>query len=314
MSSEEDQVYPRPLVEFCGPMPGDRVERVIEGMGKEGVAARSLVERGLAPPELATGLTLALLSVQPRQPSADGAPRASAVSGGVWVREQLTVHAPVPIDAPLVISGAALARFARKGRRYAVSSSETRDARGRLLAENRTTGLELYRADPDLADFYEGVPESELPAPGPDSASAAANPCVDRIRTARGGDVLTGAPVEMSLRRLQDRDGPVPANPIHSDPEAARRAGLDVPIAGGAHVLAFVQEVLLQAWGDEALYHGAHLDVRWKAPVRAGMTMEPRAEVIAVSSEAIELALEARCGDLTAMTARVVIPLPVSVR
>lgn len=302
--------YPRSLVPVEGPIPRDRVERVLHGMGKEGVASRALVERGLAPPELATGLTLALLQGQPRRPASGGAPRPSAVAGGVWVREQLVVHAPLPLDETLVITGAALRRFARKGRRYATTASETRDARGRLLASNCTTGLELYRADPDLADFAEGVPEAELPEPRPDRDAAAANPCAERIRAVSPGDVLAGEPVEISLRRLKDRDGPEPSNPIHSDPEAARRAGLDVPIAGGAHVLAFLQEVLLAAWGEEALYHGAHVDVRWVSPVRAGTWIRPRAEVIGVDADGVELALEVRCEDVTAMTGRARVPLP----
>ena len=37
------------------------------------------------------------LSGQPRQPRADGAKPKGAVSGGVWVREQVTVHRPVRI-------------------------------------------------------------------------------------------------------------------------------------------------------------------------------------------------------------------------
>jgi hypothetical protein len=279
-------------------------------MGAEGVAARALVERGLAPPELLTGLTLALIHEQPRRAAADGARRPSAVAGGVWVREELTVHAPPPLDEPLVISGAALRRFARGGRIYAVSASQTRDARGRLLASNCTTGLERYRRDPGLADFAEGVPEAEVPVAGPDRAAAAANPCLDALRALQAGDVLAGAPVEITLERLRDRDGPTPENPIHSDAAAARAAGLDVPIAGGAHVLAFLQEVLLQAWGDEALYHGAELDVRWVAPVRAGTKILPRAEVTRASPEGVELALEVRCDGARALEGRARVPLP----
>jgi len=306
----EATAWPRTLSPVEGPAPRDRVERMLSGMGKEGAAARALVERGLAPPELPTGLTLALLQGQPRRAAADGAPRPSAVAGGVWVREQLTVHAPVPLDETLVTSGAALRRFARGGRVYAVSASQTRDARGRLLASNCTTGLERYRRDPGLADFVEGAPESEVPVAGPDRAAAAESPCLDVIRALRTGDVLVGAPIEITLERLRDRDGPEPANPIHSDPAAARAAGLDVPIAGGAHVLAFLQEVLLQEWGDEALYHGAQLDVRWVAPVRAGARIMPRAQVTRTSAKEVELALEVLCEGTAALVGRARLPLP----
>jgi hypothetical protein len=302
--------YPRLLAAVEGPIPRDRVERVLAGMGDEGRASRALAARGFAPPELATGLTLALLQGQPRRPRSDGATPPGAVAGRVWVRERFTLHAPLPLDAPLVMTGATLRRYARKGRVYTTTASQTCDASGRLLAANQTTGLERYRPDPARGDFDEGVAEAQLTAPAPDPEAARRNPCVEAIRALRPGDLLVGAPVEISLERLRARDGPVPSNPIHSDPEAARAAGLDVPIAGGAHVLAFVQELLLGAWGDEALFHGAHLDVRWTAPVRAGTTLVPRAEVMNASPGEVVVALEARCQGVAAMVARLLLPLP----
>ena len=209
-----------------------------------------------------------------------------------------------------MISGASLRRFVRKGRCYTVTSSQTRDGSGRLIASNCTTGLERYRPDPDRPDSEEGIPEEAVSITGPDPAAAAENPCAHLLRSLRMGDVISGPAVDISMQRLRDRDGPEPANPIHSDPEAARRAGLEVPIAGGAHVLSFLQEVLLQAWGDRALYHGAHLDVRWISPVRAGTSIVPRAEVIVIGPEQVELALEVRCNGSPAMLGRAIVPLP----
>jgi acyl dehydratase len=298
--------YPRELALVEGPIPPDRVERVLAGMGKEGVASQQLVQLGFAPPELPTGLTLALLSGQlpERAPGQPG-----AVAGGVWVREQWTVHAPVPLGTSLSISGSSLRRFVKRGREYSVTSSETRDASGRLLVANLTTGLLRYRADPDRSDEEEGVQDSELPTPSPDAAGAGSNPSLEALRALRVGDTLQGQAIDMSLARLQARDGPEPANPIHSDPEAARRAGLDVPIAGGAHVVAFLQEALLQAWGVEALYHGALLDARWISPVRAGSQIVPRAQVVTAEPGRVELDFEVRCADTAACVGHIAIPL-----
>ena len=91
--------------------------------------------------------------------------------------------------------------------------------------------------------------------------------------------------------------------------DALRRAGLDVPIAGGAHVLAFAQELVLQAWGIEALYHGAHVDVRFKAPVRAGARLVPRIEVTAVEGHLLTLGFELRSDDVRAAEGQIAIPL-----
>ncbi len=300
-----ERSYPRELAVVEGPIPRDRVERVLAGMGKEGRASRALVVRGQAPPELPTGLTLALLQGQPRE---SGDRRPGAVSGGVWVREQFTVHAPVPLGEPLSISGASLRRFARKGRQYAVTRSETRDASGRLIASNLTTGLEHYRADAG-ADSEEGVAGNEIAPPGPDAAGALTNPALDVLRARRVGERLEGEAVEMSIERLRDRDGPDPANPIHSDLEAARRAGLEVPIAGGAHVLAFVQEIMLQAWGLEALSHGTCIDARWISPVRAGARIVPAAQVTGTGADLLEVSFELRCNGSAACVGRIAIPV-----
>lgn len=297
--------YPRELDAVEAPIPADRVERVLAGMGKQGTAARALAERGQAPPELATGLTLALLQGQPRTP---GDRRPGAVAGGVWVREQFIHRAPLPLGEPLSISGAALRRFARKGRQYTVTRSETRDAAGRLLLSNLTTGLERYRADAG-ADTEEGLRADEIVAPAPDAASGGRNPSLELLRARRAGERIVGASVAMSIERLRDRDGPDPANPIHSDPEAARRAGLDVPIAGGAHVLAFAQELVLQAWGLEALSHGACTDARWISPVRAGTRIVASVEVSDASASLLELGFEVRCDGTPACVGRIAIPL-----
>ena len=302
------RTWPRALATVEEAIPADRVERVLAGMGKQGPASHALVERGFAPPELPTGFTLALLQGQPRHPGA--APGEGAVAGGVWVREQWTLHAPVPLGIRLTLSGESLRSYVRRGREYTVTRSETRDASGRLLVSNLTTGLQRYRADPDREDAEEGLAESALPVPEPDPAAAASNPSQDALRALRPGDRVQGEPVDMSLERLQRRDGPVPSNPIHSDPEAARRAGLDVPIAGGAHVVSFLQEILLQAWGIEALFHGAHFDARWVSPVRAGALIVPRARVADVEPGRVELAFEVRCAEETACLGRVVIPVP----
>lgn len=300
-----ERTYPRELERVEGPIPRDRVERVLAGMGKEGRASRALAERRLAPPELPTGFTLALLQGQPRSP---GDKRPGAVAGGVWVREQWTLHAPVPLDEPLVLSGTSLRRFVRKGRQYGVTASETRDASGRLLASNLTTGLERYRADAG-ADAAEGVPEQDVRAPEPDAQGALANPCLEVLRARRPGERLEGERVAMTIERLRDRDGPEPANPIHSDPQAAKQAGLDVPIAGGAHVLAFLQEILLQAWGIESLSHGAHFDARWISPVRAGTSIVPKAEVTRTEEKTIEVRFGIHCESTPACVGRIVIPI-----
>ena len=109
---------------------------------------------------------------------------------------------------------------------------------------------------------------------------------------------------------MEARDTKKPDNPIHSDPELARKAGLSRPIAGGSHVLAFALEPIMAAAGPEALVHGASFDVRWKAPVYADLVIRPVAEVIEAEQDRVTFQLTATLEDgATAMTGTVTVPL-----
>ena len=301
---------PQTLEPVSGPIAPAKLEGAAAGMGDHGPATRRLIEAGLVPPDLICGMTLFLLARQPRQPRATGEKPASGIAGGVWVRERFTIHRPLPQGEVFVVTGRSTGREVRKGRRYGTTSSETVDGQGRPVATNLTTGLLSYRPDPDLADAVEGVPADETPTPGPDRAAAAANPHLDRLRRAAVGDRLGGHPVTVSLAMMAARDTDRPDNPIHSDPEEARKAGLARPIAGGSHVASFAIEALLAEWGPESLSHGANFDLRWKAPTEADAVIIPTATVTSVADGLVIVDLEVTLADgPTAMTGTVVVPV-----
>jgi len=289
MSSE----WPQPLQPVTGPFSPERIDGAADGMGDHGPATRSLVAEGSVPPDLICGMTLFLIARQPPKPrSADAEPGESAskrkgaagVAGGVWVRERFTVHRPVGREHPFVVTGEAVGRHVRKGRRYGTTASRAVDTGGRPVATNLTTGLLSYRPEPGLADQVEGQPADEIPTPGPDHAAARNNPHREALAEVRVGDRLGGDQLTVSLAMMAARDTANPDNPIHSDPEEAKRAGLSRPIAGGSHVLAFAIEPLLAAWGIEALSHGAAFDIRWKAPTEADVAIVASATVASVTA------------------------------
>jgi acyl dehydratase len=293
-------------------------------MGDFGPATRAVTAAGRVPPDLLTGLTLLLLAKQPRtprdntdsdEPNADepnADEKASPIAGGVWVRERYTVHRPLDRNDRFTVTGANTGRHVHKGRRYGTTTSTTIDSAGRLVATNVTTGLLAYEAVDGLADGVEGVPVAETPVPGPDHEAATANPHVDALRAATPGTTLGGSPVVVSLAMMAARDTSSPDNPIHSDLEAARAAGLDRPIAGGSHVLAFAFEPILAELGPEVLFHGAHVDTTWKAPTKADQTIVPTATVTAVDDDLITLDLEVVLdhNGRQAMIGTVQIPVP----
>ncbi|MEM7273782.1 MAG: hypothetical protein AAF547_11930, partial [Actinomycetota bacterium] len=113
-------------------------------MGDHGPVTAALARAGFVVPDLICGMTLFLLARQPRpeRPAgASGRRRASAIDGGVWVREQFTVHRPIERGDPFRIEGTSEGRFVRKGRRYGVNAAVSHDSAGRLVATNLTCGL-----------------------------------------------------------------------------------------------------------------------------------------------------------------------------
>ena len=304
--------WPKPLQAVHGPMRTDKLDGASAGLGAWGRETQALAAEQLVPPDVLTGLTLFILSGQPRSPrKAQAMPGGGGgVAGGVWVRERFTIYRPLQRDDAFSVTGEAIGRHVHKGRRYGTNRSETRNAAGELVARNLTTGLLAYKVDEGLADTLEGEDPNEVAAPAPDWQAARHNPCLAALRKLRTGSVLAAEPVTVGLELMQIRDTKKPDNPIHSDPELARKAGLSKPIAGGSHVLAFVLEVILQAAGRHCLLHGAHFDVRWKAPVYADARIVPQVEVRDARDDRVVFAIAATLDSgATAMTGEVTVPL-----
>lgn len=306
--------WPRPLKEAHGPFPTAKLDGAVDGMGAWGRETAALAAAGRVQPDMLTGLTLFILSSQPKNPERKQRipGGGGGVAGGVWVRERFAIYRPVRRDEAFTIRGEAVGRHVHKGRRYGTNRCETFDTAGNRIAANLTTGLLAYKVDEALADTVEGAVPDDLAAPAPSREAAAANPQPDgRLESLNAGDTFAGAPVTVSLAMMAARDTKKPDNPIHSDPEIARKAGLANPIAGGSHVLAFALEVLMQRIGAMPLLHGASYDIRWKAPVYAESTILPQVTVLETSDDAVVFDLSATLDSgAVAMTGRVTVPMP----
>jgi len=309
--------YPLPLDAVRGPLSPSLAENAVLALGPVARASRELFDEGQVAPDVLAGMTLLLLAGQslrveradsPSTPEREGQGR--GVAGSVWAREHFTVHRPVHVGQTLEVSGAVQRAYARGGRRYSVTLSETRSVSGDLLVSNCTTGLVHYRRDMQLPDSAEGVDEDAIRRPDLDIGVAAENPAIETLRALRVGDEVRGQVTRVGLEQMRARDGGQSRNPIHTDPEAAKKAGLVLPIVGGAHVFAYLQEALMRALGRHALLYGACFDLRWVAQVRAGSRVEPRAVVSAVLEDRVELDLEVGCEGRVAMTGSLAIPLP----
>lgn len=306
--------WPQPLHVVQGPFSEARIDGAAAGMGDHGPAIRDIVAAGLVQPDLVTGMTLFLLARQPRRerpPNTDRPQRATPIAGGVWVREQFTIHRQLARTDQFEITGEATGRYVRKGRRYGTTRSQTRTSSGELAASNLTTGLLEYRAEAGRDDEVQGLPPDDTPAPNVDWGAAANNPHLAAIRSSTVGQRIDGSPLEISAAMMAARATSQPDNPIHSDAEAAKRTGLAKPIAGGNHVLSFALDPLLALWGSESLSHGAKFDVRWRAPVEADVAVLPTATVAEVASDrvVVDLAMTLVDGP-AAMVGTLTVPLP----
>lgn len=302
--------FPRVLVPVDGPFAQAKVDGAAAGMGEYGDATRSLVERGMVQPDLITGMTLALLAKQPRKPRADGEKKASGVAGRVWVREQFTIHRPIDHADAWQVQGESTGTYVKKGRSYSTTASRSQTQDGSRFATNLTTGLFSYVPNPDLADSVQGLPLHDTPSPEPDFEAAAANPHRSELAKAVVGTTYGGDKVLMSLAMMAARDTDNPDNPIHSDIEQAKKAGLAKPIAGGSHVLAFAMEAVMQAFGEQSLLHGAQFDVRWKAPTENDVMIVPSAAVQEVAADRVVFGLKVDlAAGATAMVGTVTVPL-----
>ena len=220
-----EETWPQPLQDVHGPIREVKVRGVAAGMGDAAPLTAQLIERGVLSPDLMCGLTLTLISGQPRTPRMKAEGKASGTDGGVWVREQFTCHRPVSTTESFTITGASTGRYVKRGRRYGTTTSETRSASGELLGTNVTTGLLAYKVEEGLEDEVVGLPFEDTPAPEPDMAAAASNPSRDALRRAQVGDRFGGEEVFVSLAMMAARDTDNPDNPIHSDIEKAKAAG-----------------------------------------------------------------------------------------
>lgn len=290
--------YPVELSATPRCMSSDVVERYVAGLGAYGLASRRLVDEGRVPPQALSGNTIFLAFSH------------FDLAGGIYSREQVTLHRPVCVGETLSVAGEIGSSYVRRGRRFRIMTSETRDAAGILVASSRSTGAASFRGRDDGEEgSWLGRDPEQIRAPAPDLSAAAENPSAERLQGLDPGWRAEGEAVAVTLEMMRAEAGPESRNPIHTDPETALRAGLGRPIAGGPHVLAFVQELLMRELGGESLLWGAHFDVRWLRPVRTGDRVRPMAALSSRNEGLVVLELAAEGEEGTAMVGTATVPV-----
>ena len=286
---------PLPLRPVTQTLDAEVAGRAVGGLGAAARATRRLVESGVVPPQAVTANTV------------DLGFRNYDLVGGIYLREQVTYCRPLLIGETLRIEGEVTATYVRNGRRRRIMSSRSLDERGQVAVISRSTGVVQFQPAHDL-EVDEPEP-SLAPAYPSGGEHARQNPSRERLLQLADNWVVEGMPEEVTLAMMVANAGKADRNPIHTDAQVAERAGLDAPIAGGPHVLSFVQELLMRELGLQVLLYGSHFDVRWISPVRVGSLVRARARLRRkVELEAV-LDLEVHCNDRKAMLGECRIPL-----
>jgi acyl dehydratase len=122
------------------------------------------------------------------------------------------------------------------------------------------------------------------------------------------GQALTGRARQISELHLVDFERVIwerVAN-VHSDPEVAKKVGMERPIASGQNQLAFLHEMLQSRFGD-GWVRGGRISVRWLKPLYLGDVVTPMGSVstVEVQGSRTRVAMEVWCenqdGDRTAI-------------
>lgn len=163
--------------------------------------------------------------------------------------QSIVWHRPIPAQGEITGEGQVIAIY-DKGDKGAVCVTETalRDcATGDLLATVRVTSF--ARADGHCGAPSEGAPEPHR-MPG------------------RTSDFSLNYPTRPDLALIYRLSGDM--NPLHIDPEAAKRAGFDRPILHGLCTYGIACRAVLEAFADWDPARLASLAARFSAPVFPG--------------------------------------------
>ena len=192
--------------------------------------------------------------------SADGVNLADQfwdISSSVHSAQQIEIVELPRIGDTLTVVGHVTEKYVRKGRRYAVSATTTRDEEGRVVGRGETTGVIVYD---EGSDQHEGDvpprPVEEKPT-GPEIGPLVRQMDFEKM-------VLYEPPGELS---------------IHTSDERAREVGLPSAIATGTQFMAYVFDLLYQEYGFESI-RGTRMEARIRLPVFAHDRIETRGWVL----------------------------------
>lgn len=221
--------------------------------------------------------------------AADGvqlADRFFDISQSVHAGQRIEVVRVPRLGERLRVTGQAREKFVKRGRRYVVTDTVTTADDGDVVARGTTTGVVVYA---------EGEPSSDERRPRP------ARSTPPNVLESFGPLVRT-----MTLEKMRLYEPPGELS-IHTDDAFARAAGLPAAIATGTLFMAYLFDLLHQAYGPDSLV-GTELDVRIRLPVFAGERIEATADLVSREGGRLEHAVRTRVERGDAIVGRAWVP------
>lgn len=211
---------------------------------------------------------------------------------GIHQKEEVWLHSPARLDERVVLSGRFVDKYVKRDKGYIVTDAEARSvADGRLLVRHRST--EIARIGPGTQlGTTSSAPGSERRVQG--NWPTGVTP-IERIHR----NVEAGTPVIGGRKDVQQAQMSIFSNvqefwrTIHTDLEAARRAGLPATLAQGLMESLYLSEFGTHLFGASWFTTGWML-TSYLQPVYAGDTLEARGVVVdrRPSAAGVEFELE----------------------
>lgn len=194
---------------------------------------------------------------------------------GLHTQEELWFHNPVFAGEKVTLEGEYVDKYVKRDKGYVVMNAEARGEDGRLLVRHR--GIEIMRVNVGsvVAKGTEKKIENKVTGEFDKSLTPAKE---------ASEDIDIGTPIQSVSKTTSQEQASVFSwvgkyfKNIHNDLDAAKRAGLELPLVQGQQQVGYLTEMLVSFFG-KSWFTSGWIKVKFIHPVTVGETVTARGVV-----------------------------------